>query len=610
MTSHHDRPGLSASLGALRGGRGRPKRLLAAAAIACLAMAPGLAQGAFPGQNGKIAFTRSNQIFVMNPDGTGQAKLTNTVGVNSEPAWSADGTRIAFGSTRDGGNSEIYVMNADGSGQTRLTNNGDFDNSPAWSPDGTRIAFVRNTGVASHVWVMNADGSGQTQVTFVGLSNISPAWSPDGARIAYQTNRDGGESEIYLMNPDGSDLLRLTNNSALDGAPNWSPDGARIAFVSNRDGGDFEIWAMDADGANPTRLTSVTGIDTRPVWSPSGAKIIFISSRTGNQEIFAMNADGSGPANLTNFPTLPDITGDWQPLDIHLGDAKLWLGATRVLGLSVDVRVRIFLNEAVIGNGQINGAGTGTPGFLGALLHTVPLARIGGPVAGNAGETLAIEVALRRSCSGPVTPVSGRVAFWYDGLPIDSGPQRDAGSRFTATVGGLPDDFFPRNSPPFALSRQAGDRSTSISVALDSTSLCPARPFTPVSTWTMVLPGPGLSGEWIAQPTQRCVGGGAGAHCDVSATLRVFNPGSTIAGRTIAQVYLSADEFLDAGDQLVEPALNVKKLDAGEGDEVGVRFRIDGGGAAGKFLIGVVDATDVVAEANEANNVVVSAPIP
>src|SRR5205823_6375984 len=81
---------------------------------------------AFPGQDGKIAFYRSDdgrvEIFTVNPDGTGLAMLTSTLANNTFPAWSADGTKIVFTSDRDG-NEEIYSMNADGTGQTRLTNN-------------------------------------------------------------------------------------------------------------------------------------------------------------------------------------------------------------------------------------------------------------------------------------------------------------------------------------------------------------------------------------------------------------------------------------------------------------------------------------------------------
>jgi Tol biopolymer transport system component len=91
----------------------------------------------FPGENGKISFTStrdvSEEIYVMNSDGTNPTKLTNNIDVDEFPSWSSDGTKIAFTSTRDG-NSEIYVMNAhDGSNQTRLTNNIDVDEFPDWS---------------------------------------------------------------------------------------------------------------------------------------------------------------------------------------------------------------------------------------------------------------------------------------------------------------------------------------------------------------------------------------------------------------------------------------------------------------------------------------------
>jgi Tol biopolymer transport system component len=97
------------------------------------------AEGAFPGLNGKIAFTSSDDIYLVNADGSGQARLTDSAASDLGPSFSPNGSRIAFASDR-AGPYEIYVMNADGSGETRLTHNSASDAEPAFSPDGRRIA--------------------------------------------------------------------------------------------------------------------------------------------------------------------------------------------------------------------------------------------------------------------------------------------------------------------------------------------------------------------------------------------------------------------------------------------------------------------------------------
>ena len=234
--------------------------------------APPAVQAAFPGQNGKIAFT-SNQHF--------------------------------------GSHVQIYVMDADGSNQTRLTFAFGGDGASDWSPDGTKIAFASNRlDNQEDVWVMDADGSNPIRLTT--QHGSFPAWSPDGSKIAFSSRRDGN-AEIYVMDADGSNQTRLTTTTdATEFLPDWSPDGAKIAFQSDRDG-DFEIYVMNADGSNQTRRTFSTGDDEWAAWSPDGNKIAFHSDRDGDLEIYVMNANGSGQTQLTANSAF-DCCPSWQPL--------------------------------------------------------------------------------------------------------------------------------------------------------------------------------------------------------------------------------------------------------------------------------------------------------
>jgi hypothetical protein len=205
-------------------------------------------------------------------------------------------------------------MNPDGSVVTNLTNSNSVGElQPAWSPDGTKIAFYSDSSGNLDVFTMNADGSGQTNVTNNLASDEAPAWSPDGTKIAFNSDRNGNW-EIYTMNPDGSGVTNLTNSPAFqDHEPDWSPEGAKIAFRSDRSGNP-DVFTMNADGTGQTNVTNNPAFDGQPAWSPDGTKVAFASDRDSGQiDVFTMNADGTGITNLTNNPD--SVTPDWQAIN-------------------------------------------------------------------------------------------------------------------------------------------------------------------------------------------------------------------------------------------------------------------------------------------------------
>jgi Tol biopolymer transport system component len=259
--------------------------------------------------NGRLAFTSDGVLYTINADGTEQLQLTSN-GSNHSPAWSPDGSKIAFSrqgpqDTRTG----VYRANADGSGLLRLTAAASGGADPTWSPDGTKIAFASGDSNAD-IFVMNADGSNPINLTNNPAIDLSPAWSPDGSKIAFVSTRDfpsGGDVskafEIYVMTADGSNPIRLTNNTDQDADPSWSPDSSRLTFTAFR-GGNFEIYAMNADGTSQVNLSNNSSSDFQPAWSPDGNRIAFLSFRDSvfniPQEIYVMNSDGSNQTRLTN----------------------------------------------------------------------------------------------------------------------------------------------------------------------------------------------------------------------------------------------------------------------------------------------------------------------
>ena len=305
-------------------------------------------QAAWSPSGAKIAFTRSNEIFTMNADGSGQTNITNNVATDQDPAWSPDGTKIAFSSDRSG-NFELYVMNTDGTGIVRLTNSLGTDKEPAWSPDGTRIAFTSARDGNDEIYVMNADGSSQLRLTNNSFSDSSPSWSPDGTRIAFSSN--DSNADIYTMNPDGTQLVRLTTNAANDTSPDWGASLANTVAPAAPSGTARDGSTLTA---SPGTWSGVTPIDFAYNWlrcNSAGASCVsigasdltytLVSADVGSTirvAVTATNTDGSTSALSAataviavlapGNSSLPSVSGTSMTGQMLSASTGTWVGST------------------------------------------------------------------------------------------------------------------------------------------------------------------------------------------------------------------------------------------------------------------------------------------
>ncbi|HEY0070674.1 MAG TPA: hypothetical protein VGE04_11975 [Chloroflexia bacterium] len=266
---------------------------------------------------GRIAFTSertgNKDIWRINGDGTSPVNLTNNPAQDDDAAYSPDGSKIAFSSTRDAGDQEIYVMNNDGSNPVRLTNSPGEDKSPSWSPDGARIVFVsRRNNLAEDLYVMNANGTGQVNITQSPGVDGDPSWGTND-RIVFTSNRSG-TAQVYTINPDGTGIFGPLTTAGENYQPEWNRVANRIVFVSDRDG-HAEIYTMRQGGEEQFRLTNTdAGISNNdPTYAPDNSRIAFASNRVTNDnyELYTMGITGQNQERIT-IQTGKDYHPSWS----------------------------------------------------------------------------------------------------------------------------------------------------------------------------------------------------------------------------------------------------------------------------------------------------------
>lgn len=267
--------------------------------------------------NGKIVFTCqvtkesiSNQLCLINPDGTGWRQLTDDL--NSDhffASFSPDGESIVYSSNKSG-SYNIWEIELNGM-QTQLTDSG-FAFAPAVSPDNSKIVYTYNPGGQlsdAQLWMMDRNGGNRYPLTGLDGGAWDVTWSPDGDRILF-ASQIGENVQLFTLSVSGDDIQLVTILEGLRGRNDWSIDGLLSTYIGTS--WNREIVTFDVDGKNVTYITN-GGNNLAPSFSPDGEWIVFTSYIDNylddhGCEIYIMKKDGTEQRRLTENDYC-----DWQP---------------------------------------------------------------------------------------------------------------------------------------------------------------------------------------------------------------------------------------------------------------------------------------------------------
>jgi TolB protein len=243
-------------------------------------------------------------------------KLTGTAGVFS--------TRIAY-VNREGKQYRLVVADSDGFGEQTLLALNEPIMSPAWSPDGSQIAYVSFERGHASVFVQSLATRQRTVLADFSGSNSAPAWSPDGKLLAVVLSREGS-SQIYTVRADGTDLRRITFSETIDTEPNFMRDGRSLLFTSDR-GGSAQIYRVPVEGGAAERLTYEGNNNFSPRVSPDGKNFVFSHFIGGVFYIAVEDFESKQMQILTS--------GGWEKKPSFAPNGKLVLFATESQGRGI-----------------------------------------------------------------------------------------------------------------------------------------------------------------------------------------------------------------------------------------------------------------------------------
>ena len=272
---------------------------------AVLALPGAVANAAYPGSNGLIAFERAGNIFSVTTDSAHTVSSSPLVVGAIDPSWSPSGLKLAFSQA---GSIKVLTI---GGGTTAALDTG---TAPTWSPDGTMLAYER----AGDIWVISSAGGTPRQLSTSGTgTDDDPTWSADAVDIAFTRTPSGGNADIYLMDAPttpadtsgGLNQAALTTASSNETQPSFEVNGNRVAYSSDRIAvAQRQIYTISIFGGTETRVTTSSTDDSSPAYSPNGTLIAFARAGAG---IYTTGITGTGETAIT--AGLSDANPDWQP---------------------------------------------------------------------------------------------------------------------------------------------------------------------------------------------------------------------------------------------------------------------------------------------------------
>ena len=287
-----------------------------------------------PARAGLFAFSTQEGIYVMQPDGSGRTLLVSGDREQVGPAWSPDGTRLAYWSEMDSVRQfSLHILDLDDSTSTSMAGGRSFyvsypfyvSDPAVWSPDGKRLAFTTTSG---ELRLVNSDGTNLQRIGDPAMRFAIPTWSPDGTWIAVRVDLEPGTYRGYVIHPDGTGQTAITAPYAVGESHmgfGWSPDGRSVVYhVSVPTDHDIAISRLDGSGTwRQETLLDGANDDVLPAWSNDGTRIAFIRTENAGSpgqvsRLMTATASGADPKVISDRP-VDRYVPCWSPDDRSIG---------------------------------------------------------------------------------------------------------------------------------------------------------------------------------------------------------------------------------------------------------------------------------------------------